>query len=88
MSETGALYSVGTWDTYKQSYSPQAGLSVPSFNITLAQLRQAVRELKRMGYSCHRFRDSDGSHDDNDWAVLIERTDGRHWKEIRKSWRR
>ena len=33
------LYSVGTWDTDKQAYTPQRGLSVPSFNITLAQLR-------------------------------------------------
>jgi hypothetical protein len=83
------LYSVGTWDCEKQAYTPQKGLSVPSFNITLAQLRQAVRELRRrLGYSCHRYRDSDGDHDDNDWAVLIERTDGAPWREIRKGWRR
>lgn len=83
-----ALYSVGTWDYDKQAYTPQRGLTVPSFNITLAQLRQAVRDLRKLGYSAHRFRDSDGDYDDNDWTVLIERTDGRCWKEIRKDWKR
>lgn len=82
------LYSVGTWDTDKQAYTPQPGLTVPSFNITLGQLRQALKQLRRLGYSAHRRRDADGSHDDNDWAVLVERTDGRHWKEIRRSWNR
>ncbi len=82
------LYSVGTWDTTRQSYSPQRGLSVPSFNCTLSQLRVAIRELRRMGYSAHRYRDSDGGHADNDWNVLIERTDGKHWKDIRRNWKR
>jgi len=82
------LYSVGTWDTDKQAYTPQRGLSVPSFNCTLSQLRQAIRDLRKCGYLAHRVRDSEGSHDDNDPAVLIERTDGMHWKEIRKKWRR
>ncbi len=85
---TSALYSVGTWDTKKQAYTPQRGLSVPSFNITLGQLRVAMKELREMGYSCHRYRAADGTYDDNDWCVLIERTDGMHWKEIRKSWNR
>ncbi len=39
------LYSVGTWNTDLQRFSPQRGLPVPSFNITLHQLRQAVRNL-------------------------------------------
>ena len=39
------LYSVGTWDGEKQSYTPDR-LSVPAFNITLAQLRQSLRELR------------------------------------------
>lgn len=82
------LYSVGTWDMKRQAYTPQRGLSVPSFNITLAQLRQAVRELKSMGYEAHRRRDEEGCRDDNDWCVLIERTDGECWKKIRKGWRR
>lgn len=82
------LYSVGTWDTDKQSYAPQPGLSVPTFNMTLRQLRTAIKELRQRGYSAHRLRTHDGSHEQNDWAVLVERTDGRHWKEIRKGWRR
>jgi hypothetical protein len=82
-------YSIGTWDTDRQAYTPQRGLSVPSFNCTLAQLRQAVRELRRkLGYSAHRFRDPDGDHEENDWCVLIERTDGKSWREIRKGWDR
>ena len=39
-----------------------------------------------MGYTAHRRRDADGSYDDNDFLVLVERTDGMCWKEIRKSW--
>lgn len=83
-----AMYSVGTWDTDRQAYTPQRGLSVPSFNITLAQLRTAIRELRKRGYSVHRYRDEDGGHEDNDWAVLIERTDGKPWREIRRNWNR
>lgn len=86
--EAEPLYSVGTWDTDRQSYTPQAGLSVPSFNMTRRQLLVAVRELRRMGYSAHYVRGSDGEHDANDPMVLIERTDGQHWKEIRRRWKR
>lgn len=82
------LYSVGTWDTFRQAYTPQSGLSVPSFNMTGRQLLQAVRELRRIGYSLHRRRDADGDYEDNDPMVLIERTDGLHWKKIRRSWDR
>ncbi len=85
MSE--ALYSIGTWDTDLQAYSPQPGVP-KSINITLHELRAAMKLLRRMGYSCHRFRDADGTHDDNDWMVLIERTDGKSESEIRESWRR
>lgn len=84
---TTPLYSVGTWDMQTQRYTPQAGLSVPAFNITLAQLRQAVRELRSMGYSAHRRRTADGDHLDNDSSVMIERTDGKSETEIRKNWR-
>ncbi len=83
-----ARYSVGTWDTVRQAYTPQRGLSVPSFNMTWKQLLVALRELKSMGYSCHRVRDSDGWYENNDWCVLVERTDGMNWKEIRRSWSR
>jgi hypothetical protein len=83
------LYSVGTWDTDRQAFTPQRGLSVPSFNITRRQLLVALRELRRkFGYSAHRVRDSDGSYENNDPWVLVERTDGKHWKEIRKGWDR
>jgi hypothetical protein len=88
MTDATPLYSIGTWDTQKQAYTPQRGLSVPSFNITIEQLRIAMKELRSMDYSCHRRRDADGSYDDNDWSVLIERTDGIHWKEIRRGWDR
>lgn len=66
-------YSVRTWDTEADAYTPQEGMSVPSINLTsLWQLKRALQELRRGGYSCHRFRDADGGHDDNDWAVLVE----------------
>jgi hypothetical protein len=85
---TEPLYSVGTWDPDRSAFTPQRGLSVPSFNITKAQLRIAMRELRDMQYSVHRYRAADGSHHDNDSFVLIERTDGKHWKEIRREWNR
>lgn len=46
-----ALYSVGTWDMDRQAYTPQYGLTVPSFNITLAQLRQAGPRTEAAGLS-------------------------------------
>ena len=68
------LYSIRTWDGELQSYTPQDGLTVPSSNITISQLRQAVRELRRrIGYTAHRVRDANGDHENNDCAVLIER---------------
>lgn len=74
---TQPLYSVGTWDTDLQAYTPQLGLTVPSQNVPLWTLKEVLRQLRRMGYSAHRYRDADGGHDDNDWCVLVERTDGR-----------
>ena len=71
------LYSVGTWDIDQQAYTPQCGLTMPCINVPLATMRQVLRELRGMGYSCHRLRGSDGSHEFNDWSVLVERTDGR-----------
>jgi hypothetical protein len=88
MPKMDQLYSVATWDSETQAYTPQKGLSVPSSNITQAQLRQAARELRSMGYSAHRRRDADGSYDDSDWAVMIERTDGAPEEQIRSGWRR
>lgn len=86
---TTALYSVGTWDMEKQAYTPQDGLSVPSFNITLSQLRTALKELRKVGYSAHRRgkRDEDGDRPNDTW-VLVERTDGECWKKIRRRWNR
>lgn len=80
------LYSVGTWDTEAQAFTPQVG--VPAFNLTLAELRQSLRELRRHGYQCHRYRDANGTHDDNDFYVLVERTDGMSESEILKQWKR
>lgn len=76
---TEPLYSIGTWCTEQQAYTPQEGLSVPCLNVPLATMRQVVRELRGMGYSCHRLRDADGSHEVNDSSVLIERTDGKEF---------
>lgn len=81
-----ARYSIGTWDTNEQAFTPQIG--VPAFNLTLYQLRQSMRMLRDRHYSCHRYRDADGSHDDNDTSVLIERTDGMSEAEILESWKR
>lgn len=82
------LYSIGTWDVLIEAYTPQAGLSVPAFNIDRSQLRQAIRELRAIGYTAHRIRERDGSHDDNDTSVLIERTDGKSSEQIMEEWRR
>jgi len=80
------LYSIGTWDIDLQSYAPQDG--VPAYNLTVHELRRSMRMLQSLGHSCHRFRCEDGSHDDNDWSVLIERTDGRPEAEIMEGWKR
>lgn len=82
------LYSVGTWDADAQAFTPQAGLSVSSMNVTIPILRQALRELREMGYSAHRRRNDDGTHDDNDPWVLVERTDGKPEQQILDEWRR
>lgn len=73
---TGPLYSITTWDYTEQAFTPQKGLSVPSITVSWRGLLAAVRELRALGYSCHRVRACDGSHDDNDSAVMIERVDG------------
>ena len=71
------LYSIGTWDTDEQAYTPQVGLSVPSQNVPLSVVKRVLTELREMGYSAHRFRDANGEHNNNDWSILVERTDGR-----------
>lgn len=87
-TEAQALYSIGTWDSGAQAYTPQVGVTGPSINIQLGELRRRMRELRRMHYSAHRRRDANGCRDDNDWAVLIERTDGRSEAEILEGWKR
>lgn len=79
-------YSVGTWDTDAQAYTPQVG--VPAFNLTLGELLGSLRMLRKCGYTAHRLRDEDGGHDDNDWSVLVERTDGMGVNAILRSWKR
>lgn len=79
-------YSIGTWDTDAQAYTPQVG--VPAFNLTRAQLVLAIRELRDCGYTVHRFGNIAAGHDDNDGAVLIERTDGMTEAEILERWKR
>lgn len=84
---TAARYSIGTWDTDAQAYTPQLGAG-PSINVTWKGLLRAMRKLRRLGYSAHRYRDSDGTHEHNDWSVLVERTDGMSRDEILKNWQR
>ncbi len=87
-------YSCGTWDSESQSFTPQIG--VPAFNLTLWELRNSMRLLRECGYTVHRFRSvlvlANGEemidHGDNDYMVLIERTDGMTEAEILESWKR
>lgn len=83
-----ALYSVGTWSIDKQAFTPQQNIGMRSYNIPLWQLKRALKQLRRMGYTAHRLRDSNGEHDDNDLMVLVERTDGQDVRSIRRRWRR
>lgn len=70
-------YSVLTWDPAAECYTPQEGMSVPCVDVPLHGMRRALKELRELhGYSCHRRRAANGSHDDNDFSVLVERTDG------------
>ena len=81
------LYSIGTWDMAQQAYTPQIGLT-KTFNIKHIELWQVIRELRGMHYAADRTRDPDGGHDNNDWMVLIERTDGKSEAEIVEGWKR
>jgi hypothetical protein len=81
------LYSIGVWDADKQSYVPPYGMN-NCINITLSVLRKRIGELRCIGYSVHRRRDADGTYDDNDWSVIIERTDGQSSVEILEGWER
>lgn len=81
-------YSVGVWDADAQGYNRPSDMDAPNFNLTLAGLRTAIRELRReYGYSCYRVLWPDGSRD-SDWRILVERTDGQDVSEILKRWER
>lgn len=82
---TAPLYSVGTWDCEEQAYTPY-DLTHPAFNITRKQLKEALRRLRSWNYTAHRFGNSRDGHDDNDWSVLVERTDGIPEEEIIARW--
>ena len=90
---TEPRYSVGTWDTESQCFTPQIG--VPSINLTLWELRASLRELRNCGYTAHRRRvrilssgDEDFHHDDNDAWTRVDRTDGMSEAEILEAWKR
>lgn len=76
------LYSIGTWDTDLQSFTPQSDQESPWLNIDRVQLRTAMRELRDKGYQCHYQQDGD-----NDSSVMIERTDGIPEEEVLRRWR-
>jgi hypothetical protein len=54
-------YTVTTWDTESQAFTPQSGIA-KSTGLTLWEVRSVLRELQTMGYSCDR----------NDPSVLVE----------------
>jgi len=83
-----AMYSVGVWDSEKQAYVPHESIGEASINILLGQLKSTLKRLRKIGYSAHRRRSVAGDYDDNDWLVLVERTDGRDIKEILENWKR
>lgn len=56
------LYSVDTWDTERQWWTPQEGLT-KSRELTRAELVIALRELRAMGYMGYR----------NDPSILVDR---------------
>jgi len=65
---TTARYRVTTWDRNKGTFTPQKGLDRWD-NLTLWEVRAALRALQCMGYSCHRVGDA------SDPSVYVERVD-------------
>lgn len=65
--DSEARYSITTWDTDTQSFTPQIGLTVPSQGIPWQGIKPVFRQLQNMGYTCHR------THRCSDPSVLIER---------------
>lgn len=79
-------YSVGTWDTDLQGFTPQKGAG-RSINITLWQLKRVLKRLRCMGYTAHRSGNPNEERC-SDLYVLVERTDGMTREEIIESWKR
>jgi hypothetical protein len=87
MVATEPRYSVGTWDTDAQGFTPQVGCE-PWYNLTLGQQRAALRRLRSCGYSAHRYSTPMEHGYDSDMSVLVERTDGMSESEVLESWER
>ena len=68
---TKPRYDVETYDINKGDYTPQKG--VRCRNLTLWGVRRCLKELRRIGYTCHRFRTADGRHDESDPDVYVSR---------------
>ena len=83
------LYSIGTWDTSKQCFSPHPGL--PAYNLTREKLVAVIRRLRKINYSCHRIRERVNlvhtGDVDSDPSVIIQRTDGISKRKILKQWK-
>lgn len=70
-------YYVETWDPEKEQFSPQPGVRTGPYS--LFGLRQAIRKLRRMGYSCD-YCSLVGIRGRGDPSVLIFTIDG--WDEV------
>lgn len=62
-------YDVLTWDVDAQEFTEQVGMSNPSLNVPWQGLLRALRELRTLGYSCHRLKHCGES----DPSVLVKR---------------
>lgn len=81
-------YSIGTWDSEQQAYTPQTDDLNRWINVDWQGLLRALRELKNeWGEDPYRVRFADGSRD-SDWRTLVERTDGKTLPEILEQWQR
>jgi hypothetical protein len=64
-------YSVRTWDSDLQAYTPQAGLSLPWDGLTKWELKQALYLLRAMGFDTY--------------SILVERDDAEEMAEKREA---
>lgn len=65
------LYRILTWDACSQAFTPHDG--IPEYVRCFGGLRQAVRLLRKCGYTAHR---RGHGRRDNDYSVSIERVNG------------